>query len=657
MGVGEYQQFHRFPLFPGVVPAGLHGGESPGGDQLGLSEVVRLPGKQAGLPVSPHHAAVGALGGQPAGDIIIRVIGRPPGEGRAVRGHQGPGAFFNHRVPLREGRRFPDPRFTQVVPGGPGEIADHIGQFFHQRPAVADLLREVFRSQHHPVREHFVIPFIQVFHIVVADDVQSGGKGLRHLFPQVFRRFVPGVLGLVHPLRQLVVQAAPHGADSVADRPASVQAPDCLRQACRQDVSAVHAAALRNLVARGPDHHAGMAAVPAHKRGQVLLPVRREKLAVIPAALGGSPGVKGFVKNVHPQPVAGFDQRRGRRIVRGPDGVEPGFLQLPDLSFLRRVDGYRAQQPVVMVDAAALQLDRFPVDLQPPHRIRCNGPDPEQGFRLIRCFFLCLHEMGPHHAEVCHPGPDPVQVRVFRVPQPRLPDMEGNPCGLPAAGVDLHRLFPARGNLSVVFPHQEDLRLRQPVLRGIVPDPGFRFQEGISSCHFPGPGEDPVRLDMHPGAVQQPGAPVQPGSGVPPGIGLHARVDMDGDPVFRAEGDQVRQVHVKRRVAVVLRPCLAAVDLHRGVHHHPVKLQAHAFLLPLPGNLQGPGVIADPPGKVSHIRPGRGRRAHRGADHPVMGQPDHCPGIIPEHAEGIMESPPENPPVIHADLFHCVQPP
>ena len=71
-----------------------------------------------------------------------------------------------------------------------------------------------------------------------------------------------------------------------------------------------------------------MTAVAADKGSQVLFPVGGEVLVVVAGLLAHAPGVKGFIKDVHAQTVTGFDERGGRRVVGGADGVEARFLEL-----------------------------------------------------------------------------------------------------------------------------------------------------------------------------------------------------------------------------------------------------------------------------------------------------------------------------------------
>ena len=248
----ENHQFQRFSLRACVVPSGKYSREPPRADQLRFSVRFRRIGVQKSLPVPPNHASVVPLRRPSSGDVKIGVVGGPPGERRRILRHQGPWSFFQQRISFRQGYRFANAGLPQIVPRRPREIADHIVQFLNQRPPESDFLREVLRSENHPLRKHLVILFIKLFHIVVADDIQPVGEGLGSFFPKVLHSLVPGVLRLVHAPGQLVVQSAPEGADPVADRPGSVQIPDGFRQFFCQGISVVQSAALWNLISRGP---------------------------------------------------------------------------------------------------------------------------------------------------------------------------------------------------------------------------------------------------------------------------------------------------------------------------------------------------------------------------------------------------------------------
>ena len=235
--------------------------------------------------------------------------------------------------------------------------------------------------------------------------------------------------------------------------------------------------------------------------------------------------------------------------------------------------------------------------------------------------------MGAEFAQVLHPYRNMVQVRFLRAPQQRVFHRKMNPGRFRGTGIHLDHLLRAGQPFRGPLPGQYSFRLRQPVAPAVIPDLGLYFQESESVRYLPGYREYPVRGNMYLRPVQQLHSPVQSGSGIPAGIGLHTGIHIDGNPVFSPVGRQPGQVHIERRVAVMLHRRFAPVDLHRSIHHRPVNLQPDAAFPPLPGNRHIPGIAAQSAGKISHIGPGRRVRRNRRADHPVMGQVHFCPRI------------------------------
>ena len=302
--------------------------------------------------------------------------------------------------------------------------------------------------------------------------------------------------------------------------------------------------------------------------------------------------------------------------------------------------------------AAALQLHGFSVDLQASHRVGRDRPDPGQHFRLVCRLCILFLKMRPESAGVRYPDFDPVQVRMLRVPENRIRNGQRNPCRFPAPGAHMDDPFRGGGDLTGILTDQYHLCLRQPVFRLFIADLRFGFQEGIPVRHFPGIGKNAVRCDMHLRPVQEKNASVQPGARIPPGIRLHAGIDVDRNPVLFPVGNPVRQIRVERRVSVMLHAYFGSVDLHGSVHHRSVKQQSGTAVLPIRGDQKFPGIVAQSPGKVPHIRPGRSIRRYRRPDHPVMGQVHHRPGILLQHGIGIQESSSERPFFVNTDPFH-----
>ena len=131
-----------------------------------------------------------------------------------------------------------------------------------------------------------------------------------------------------------------------------------------------------------------MVAVAQQHGVQIPLPPFIEEQVVIKGALALPPAIEGLVDHIQAQGVARFQQRRGRRVVRGADGVEARFLELKNAPALRVGPGARAQRAVVVVYAAAAQLYARTVHQQPLLRIGGYGADAKaHAFRVDRAVF------------------------------------------------------------------------------------------------------------------------------------------------------------------------------------------------------------------------------------------------------------------------------
>src|SRR5699024_5552944 len=103
--------------------------------------------------------------------------------------------------------------------------------------------------------------------------------------------------------------------------------------------------------------------IPADGGLDVPLPPVLEPQVVDIAVLANAPAVEELVDDVDAQLVAGVQQRLGGRVVGGADGVVAAFPQLLDFAELRPGQRGRAQNAVVVVDAAAVELHLPAVDL------------------------------------------------------------------------------------------------------------------------------------------------------------------------------------------------------------------------------------------------------------------------------------------------------
>ena len=167
-----------------------------------------------------------------------------------------------------------NPRLSNIVKGCPCTVPDHIGKSLHIIPDPVDLHGEAFRTQNHPLGEQLPGDLIMIFHIVIAHHIQKAAKGLRaFLYKGVChgsRRILlhtGRTLGIFSRLAEIVrrrpvIKAAPIGTQTVGDQTGGIQASHKGSKLHGNPVSVVHAAPLRDLVARGPDQNRGMAPVP-----------------------------------------------------------------------------------------------------------------------------------------------------------------------------------------------------------------------------------------------------------------------------------------------------------------------------------------------------------------------------------------------------------
>src|SRR5205823_2344182 len=81
----------------------------------------------------------------------------------------------------------------------------------------------------------------------------------------------------------------------------------------------------------------------------------------------------------HPEAITDVEQVRRGRVVRRADRVEAGCLEKLDLALLGSIRRDRAQRSVIMVDAAAVDLDPLAVELEANRAVPHQRPDPERG--------------------------------------------------------------------------------------------------------------------------------------------------------------------------------------------------------------------------------------------------------------------------------------
>ena len=107
-----------------------------------------------------------------------------------------------------------------------------------------------------------------------------------------------------------------------------------------------------------------MVAILAHHRIDLGLPAIGEDQGVVVVVLRHRPHVEGLVHHEHAEAVTGAEHGPAHGVVGAANGVEAGSLQDLDPTFLRPLDGGRAEHAVVVVDAGAPKLHRLTIDPQ-----------------------------------------------------------------------------------------------------------------------------------------------------------------------------------------------------------------------------------------------------------------------------------------------------
>ena len=93
-----------------------------------------------------------------------------------------------------------------------------------------------------------------------------------------------------------------------------------------------------------------------------------------------------FIHDQHAQVVAGFEQFRRGRIVRGAIGVDPISFNFAMRKYCKRIRQRRAHARVVLVIARAFEYVRLAVQQKSLVLVKRHGADAELGFLAVNNF-------------------------------------------------------------------------------------------------------------------------------------------------------------------------------------------------------------------------------------------------------------------------------
>ena len=302
-------------------------------------------------------------------------------------------------------------------------------------------------------------------------------------------------------------------------------------------------------VPHGPHKHAGMIAVAA------------DKIFKLPQSLGIRRHHARLVKHQHAQLVAGVQQLRRGRIVRGPQRIAAHLLQLADPVVLHRVGQRSAHAGVVLVVAGAFHFHRASVQQESLLRVELHRANAERGP-------VAVHRLAAHP----HLGHQRVQVSLLQRPQQRLVQSHLLRAGLLPSGCgNKHR---SRDRLAHLFAggvqhrgHDACILRRQAVVIQFRADaesrgagPYLRFDKS------------PPLLHVHRVVLHQPHMAIDARSLVKPAVarrGVHAHQQH-----ISAVGiGKVRHVEAERIVTPAVTPDVKTVEDDHRLPVRAVKLQ------------------------------------------------------------------------------------
>ena len=236
--------------------------------------------------------------------------------------------------------------------------------------------------------------------------------------------------------------------------------------------------------------------------------------------------------------------------------------------------------------------------------------------------------MGLKSAHILDGGLQAVQVGMLGVPQPGLVHGQGHISGAGSHGLHLGQRFAGLHRLAGFIVDQGEGHFRQAAFRLFIFDFGGHLQisrlrraVGLVFDLFRIPGQ-PAEGYMQLGRMDQFHTPEQARAGEPAGVRLHAGVHGDDDAILLPRIDQMGDVRLKGRVAVMLQTRQIAVDLHGGVHHNPVETQENRIVFPIRGDVDLLSEMGHARVVIAAGPAGCRFRENVAFDHIIMGQID-----------------------------------
>ena len=585
-----------------------------------LARFVHTPGEEVGLrpqPVGdfPQVADRTAIAVQ----VDIAAVGQAVGEPALIAG-------FQPRWVIMENA---DTGFAQIVVARPGEVANHMAVVFHDVPQFSDLRGIGFGAHHHPLWMRLVNVCMTGVQVIVAGYVhrffnrqdafvqqRAAGKGIHHLLLHIAGHGVHllGTLRVIHRLvvfLPLVLHMLLHvighrqeAADSIGHIAGGIQLMEGVHQLFVHFMSG-GAANLGNLVAGGVQHHTGMIVILAHHARHLILPDKREIQGKIVGVLLLAPHVRQLVHDQNAQFVASPQHGLGGRVMGAADAVEARFLQFQQAEFFRRLQGGRADDAVVMMDAGAPQLDGFAVDAQALFGGKGQSAQAD-------AFFVFVQKLT---SGVPHCQPKRVQERMLRRPQPHIGQAAVHfSGGIPIQ--DMRLLLCADHPVAVQqFHGHGNSGFGILCVLHLISHADFR------RALLGGEGGQPHTVGFKglPAAFPEDHIPVDAAAGIPAGSKLLIdRNDLEG--ILLVKSERAAHIDEEAAVAVLMAGQQAIVQIHQRLGHDAFKLDQDGFFHPLGRSFKLLGVGIGLGRIIARLILARTVFVPRLQDHRVLGQ-------------------------------------
>ena len=209
---------------------------------------------------------------------------------------------------------------------------------FHRLPIVVSLTWVRFRSIHHAVGIELMVGLVFGEHIIVSARIEQS-EIILGVFPSAMNEETRHSFG--HSARAVEL------ANLVAQH--------------RPDFHALRDVRLRNFIADAPHDDGWMVAVALHHTREVTLPPLVEEAGIVVGVLVQFPHIGEFIDHEDAQLIAGIEERLRRWIMRATDGIITVGFHHFHAPIFGTVDGCRTQKSVIVVNASALEQQRFAI--------------------------------------------------------------------------------------------------------------------------------------------------------------------------------------------------------------------------------------------------------------------------------------------------------